>query len=147
MVVLAIAVTALRVTLPKLNQFQGEIHHFVNQYTGLDLQIDDVRGYWRNTHPSISLQSISVDLPAASDIHMSAQRLDIEFDLIQSMLSLKPIIAELNVHGLDMDLQSVDLFDRNTQAQKPSDSKNSSQPLRQVEQLFLRQLEDFSLYD
>ncbi|QIA64295.1 TIGR02099 family protein [Vibrio astriarenae] len=147
MVILAIAVTALRVTLPKLNHFQTEIHQFVNQYTGLDLEIEDVRGYWLNTHPSISLQSISVDLPAASNIHMSAERLDIEFDLIQSVLALKPIIAELNVHGLHLDLQSIDLFGRADKGEDQSASKSNSGALSQVEQLFLRQLDDFSLYD
>ncbi|MDR9826304.1 YhdP family protein [Vibrio sp. FNV 38] len=147
MVILAIAVTALRITLPKLNHFQTEIHQFVNQYTGLDLHIQDVRGYWLNTHPSISLQSISVDLPASSKAHMAAERLDIEFDLIQSLLSFKPIVAELNVHGLDLNLQGVELFGQPDDLKSEDTAKSSGQSLEQIEQLFLRQLDDFSLYD
>ncbi|MGL6314817.1 YhdP family protein [Vibrio sp. WXL103] len=147
MVMLAIAVTALRVTLPKLNQFQDEIHLFVNQYTGLDLEIQDVRGYWRNTHPSISLQSIHVDLPADTEIQLVAERLDIEFDIIQSLFRLKPVVAELNVHGLDLNLQSVDLFNPVNEAGEVGQPRDTKAQLKQIEQLFLRQLDDFSLYD
>lgn len=51
LVTLAIAVTTLRVALPNLNKYQSEIELWVNQHSGFDFSIQDVGGFWRNTHP------------------------------------------------------------------------------------------------
>ncbi|ERB65827.1 hypothetical protein N779_08360 [Vibrio coralliilyticus OCN008] len=51
MVALAIAITTLRITLPQLNRFQNEIQTWVNKGSTLDFEIDQISGFWRNTHP------------------------------------------------------------------------------------------------
>ncbi|MCK6262278.1 TIGR02099 family protein [Vibrio sp. ZSDE26] len=144
LVTLAILVTSLRVALPKLNHFQDEIQSWVSNSAGIEFKIDSVKGFWRNTHPSIALKGMRADLPDHSDIHLSAQTLEVEFDLIQSLLQLQPIVTDLTVDGFKFDMQSVDIF-------KSSDELNEDVPdhdssfITKVDRLLLRQLDDFSM--
>ncbi|MGY3568672.1 YhdP family protein [Vibrio paucivorans] len=145
LVILAIAVTALRVTLPQLNRFQGEIQTWVTQVSSIDFKIESVTGFWRNTHPSISLQGITAQLPDNSEIHFSTAKLDIEFDLIQSLFRMQPVVADLTIHQLKLDVSSVDLL--NSKNGEGSSSEQDSDTLTKIDRLFLRQLDDFSLLD
>lgn len=54
MVILAVAVTTLRVALPQLNHFQPQIIAWVNQGLGLNFETAQIYGSWRNTRPSLS---------------------------------------------------------------------------------------------
>lgn len=146
LVTLAVAVTTLRIALPKLNHFQSEIQTLVTKVTGMDMQIENISGFWRNTHPSVSLQGVRVKLPKGSNIKFAAQSVEVEFDLIHSVLQLQPVIAELNIHKLGIDVSSVDFFSLREQ-----DSSEEQNPKRTgieiIDNLFLRQLDSFSLLD
>ena len=66
LVVLAVAVTTLRVFLPQMNRFQGEIQTLINQNSGFEFELSEVTGFWRNTHPSIALKGLKAKLPDGS---------------------------------------------------------------------------------
>lgn len=108
MVALAIAITTLRITLPQLNRFQDEIQTWVNKGSTLDFEIDQISGFWRNTHPSISLQNVRANTPESSGIHFSAQTVEVEFDLIQSVIDMRPVIADLSIHNLKLDMSTIE---------------------------------------
>ncbi|CAH8227758.1 putative exported protein [Vibrio aestuarianus] len=145
MVVLAIAVTTLRVALPQMNRFQGEIQHWINQNSGFEFELSEVKGFWRNTHPSIALKGLQANLPDGSKIYFSAQQIDVEFDLIQSLLQLQPVIADLSVHQLKLDIRSVNWLELN----KDDNPQNNTQSsvIHRLDNLLLRQLDDFALLD
>ncbi|SDH36363.1 TIGR02099 family protein [Vibrio xiamenensis] len=146
LVTLAIAVTTLRIALPKLNHFQSEIQTLVTKVTGMDMQIENISGFWRNTHPSVSLQGIRAKLPKGSDIKFAAASVDVEFDLIDSVLQMQPVIAELNIHKLGIDVSSVDFF--SLKQKEPNDEQNPARTgIDILDNLFLRQLDSFSLID
>ncbi|WFB48498.1 YhdP family protein [Vibrio coralliilyticus] len=146
MVTLAIAITTLRITLPQLNRFQNEIQTWVNKGSTLDFEIDQISGFWRNTHPSISLQNVRANTPESSGIHFSAQTVEVEFDLIQSVIDLRPVIADLSIHNLKLDMSTIEWVQsgERTAMQPQGDQKNVVQ---QLDQLLLRQLDSFSLVD
>ncbi|MDN3684202.1 hypothetical protein QW180_12080 [Vibrio sinaloensis] len=64
--------------------------------------------FWRNTHPSISLQGVRVHTPESSDINFSANKIEVELDLIQSLLQQQPVVADLSIHQLELDMTSVE---------------------------------------
>ncbi|EGU41695.1 hypothetical protein VII00023_16971 [Vibrio ichthyoenteri ATCC 700023] len=141
---LAIAVTALRITLPQLNHFQTQIQTWVNQGSGLDFEIGEISGFWRNTHPSISLANVRAKTPAGSGIDFSAQTVEVEFDLFQSLIQLEPVVADLNVHDLNLDVRAIqwDKSEKNPQLTPKAEQKNV---MGQLDKLLLRQLDEFSL--
>ncbi|NAX39142.1 hypothetical protein CAG53_00445, partial [Vibrio sp. V26_P1S5P106] len=108
LVVLALLVTLLRVLLPEMNRFKDEIQHWVSDGTQIQWVVSDVRGFWRNTHPSLSLEGVQANLPDGSQIQFQAQRVDVEFDLLQSLLQRQPVVANLIIHQLNLDIRSID---------------------------------------
>ncbi|MBY6197085.1 YhdP family protein [Vibrio hangzhouensis] len=147
LVVLASAVTALRVGLPQLNKVQPEIVTWINQGTGLNVSLKDVRGFWRNTHPSISLQGVSVSLSASSETRFEVDNLELEFDLIQTIIQRQPVLADMVVNDMMLDIRSVDLL-KATSEQAPTTDKpaeSGEQLISRLDNLLLRQLDRFSV--
>ncbi|MGD8111937.1 YhdP family protein [Vibrio sp. TRT 17S01] len=143
LVTLAVAVTALRVALPKLNQYQDQIQTWVNQSTGLEFEIEHIGGYWRNTHPSLSFQGVKAQTPKGSDIHFSTEQVDVEFDLVQSIMQLQPVIADLNIQVLQLDVSSINWLENNSSSDPQQTSDSQQSVLKQLDKLFLRQLDEF----
>ncbi|PMJ91322.1 YhdP family protein [Vibrio sp. 10N.261.55.A7] len=144
LVSLAILVTSLRIALPKLNHFQDAIQTWVSKSAGIDFEIDSVSGFWRNTHPSIALEGLAADLPDNSNIHLSANTLEVEFDLIQSLLQLQPIVTDLTVDQFKLDIRSVDLFESSDESLETVPEHDSS-VISKLDRLLLRQLDDFTM--
>lgn len=144
LVVLALAVTTLRVLLPEMNRFKDEIQHWVSDRTQIQLVISDVRGFWRNTHPSLALQGVQANLPDGSQIQFQTGRIDVEFDLLQSLLQRQPVVANLIIHQLTLDIQSVDWLAL-SQSDPSLPANTQGRILQRLDNLFLRQLDDFSI--
>ncbi|HHF2935374.1 TPA: YhdP family protein [Vibrio alginolyticus] len=148
LVLLAILVTTLRVTLPQLNHFQDEIKTWVKQGTGFDVSIANVAGTWRNNHPSIALLGLEANLPNVQDARFAVEEVQIEFDLIQSLFQLKPVVADLTIHNLALDIHTVDILPTShRQDPKPEVDKSEVKLIDQLDSLLLRQFEDFTISD
>ncbi|MGB1975645.1 MAG: hypothetical protein ACPHQD_16565, partial [Vibrio toranzoniae] len=143
LVTLAIAVTTLRVALPNLNKYQSEIELWVNQHSGFEFSIQDVSGFWRNTHPSIALQGVKASLPNVEDTTFSVERVEVEFDLIQSLVQMRPVVADLVMNQMYLDIRSVDLFpERNEDDKNPTKSNTSKRVIQELDNLLLKTLVD-----
>ncbi|OBT17431.1 TIGR02099 family protein [Vibrio sp. UCD-FRSSP16_10] len=140
---LAVLVTALRIALPRLDNYQQEIESWINQGSGLNFTIGEVHGYWKNTHPSLSLSGLQADIPKGVKA-FSVGEVRAEFDLVDSLLSLQPKVSELVVDGLHIDISDIDLFHRNDEGQQPK-KEDDQKLLHNLENLILRQLSEFSL--
>ncbi|MDF5094255.1 hypothetical protein P3601_25335, partial [Vibrio parahaemolyticus] len=148
LVLLAILVTTLRVTLPQLNHFQDEIKTWVKQGTGFDVSIANVAGTWRNNHPSIALLGLEANLPNVQDARFAVEEVQIEFDLIQSLFQLKPVVADLTIHNLALDIHTVDILPTSHRPDpKPAVDKSEVKLLDHLDSLLLRQFEDFTISD
>ncbi|MGF1745165.1 YhdP family protein [Vibrio minamisatsumaniensis] len=143
LVTLAIAVTTLRVALPNLNKYQAEISLWVNQHSGFEFSIQDVGGFWRNTHPSIALQGVKANLPNTEDALFSVERVEIEFDLVQSLIQMRPVVADLVMNKMYLDIRSIDLFAGQSDKEPSSKESNSSKRVMQeLDNLLLKTLVD-----
>lgn len=149
LVVLALAVTALRMLLPEMNRFKDEIQSWVSERTQIQLVISDVRGFWGNTHPSLALQGVQANLPDGSQIQFQTERVDVAFDLWQSLLQRQPVVANLVIHQLSLDIRSVDWLALQQAESEPNSAPTNTQGriLQRLDNLFLRQLDDFSIQD
>ncbi|MED5505907.1 MAG: hypothetical protein VYC54_15985, partial [Pseudomonadota bacterium] len=148
LVLLSILVTTLRVALPQLNHFQDEIKTWVKQGTGFDFSITSVAGSWRNSHPSIALQGLEANLPNNQDARFAVDEIYIEFDLIQSLLQFKPVVADLTIDDLALDIRTVDLLSKSEGKEPPANvSKNETKLIDQLDSLLLRQFKDFTITD
>jgi uncharacterized protein (TIGR02099 family) len=148
MVILAIAVTALRVALPRLNSYQAEIESWVGQQTGIPFKLSGVEGYWRNTHPSLSLHGLQAQFSGKSQVAFALDEVQLELDLFASLWALEPKIASLSAYGLDLDISQINLL-RESSAAGNSDGQTSDnyKVLRRIDHLLLRQLSDFDLLE
>ena len=146
LVTLAIAVTTLRVALPNLNKYQSEIELWVNQHSGFEFSIQDVGGFWRNTHPSIALQGVKASLPNAEDVTFSVERVEVEFDLIQSLVQMRPVVADLVMNQMYLDIRSIDLFAGNG-TDEPKDPGSSKRVMKELDNLLLKTLVDVTAKD
>nr|WP_319555276.1 YhdP family protein [uncultured Vibrio sp.] len=146
LVLLAIVVTTLRVTLPQLDHFQDEIKTWVKQGTGFDFSISSVAGSWRNSHPSITLLGLEANLPNNQEARFAVDELQIEFDLIQSLFQLKPVVADLTIHNLALDIRSVSILP-SAESKMPvaTSEKSEVKLIDQLDSLLLRQFEDFTI--
>ncbi|MGP8308324.1 YhdP family protein [Vibrio sp. YIC-376] len=148
LVVVAIVVTTLRVTLPQLDHFQDEIKTWVRQGTGFDFSISSVAGSWRNSHPSINLLGLEANLPNNQDARFAVDEIQIEFDLIQSFLQFQPVVADLTIHNLALDIRSVSILpDTETQYPVLTAEESEVKLIDQLDSLLLRQFEDFTITD
>ncbi|WED23322.1 TIGR02099 family protein [Vibrio sp. JC009] len=149
MVMLAIAVTALRVALPRLNTYQSEIEFWVKEQTGIPFKVSSVKGYWRNTHPSVSLENLEAQFEGSNSVSFSVEEVQLELDLFDTLFTLKPQVAILNGHGLKLDISGINLLNTGTGSQsgENKNSNNASKTLRQLDKLLLRQFQDFTLLD
>lgn len=138
--------TTLRVTLPQLNHFQDEIKTWVKQGTGFDFSISSVAGSWRNSHPSIALLGLEANLPNNQEARFAVDEIQIEFDLIQSLLQFKPVVADLTIHNLALDIRTVDLLPTSSNQEPTTDvDQNEVKLIDQLDSLLLRQFEDFTI--
>lgn len=146
LVVLAILVSTIRFLLPDLNRYQAQIKQVLHEQTGLDLQLEAASGSWHNLYPSLSLQGLQIPPSESLPVTLSAQSVEVEFDLWQSLFQWQPVIANLTTQNLHLDLRQVALFE--SPAKSDTDHHTTShRDRRRLDSLFLRQLDNFSLLD
>lgn len=140
----AIAISAMRVLLPKINHFEPEIVAWVNQATGVQVQFQQIGGYWDNLHPYISLTGVDVTLPEPKPIHFHASNIDVQLDVFKSLLNWRPIVSDLRIDKLALDIRSIDLNQFTASSQGSSTAKQDPFT-QQFDQLLLRQINGFSV--
>ena len=75
---------------------------------------------------------------------LTAQTVEVELDLFQSILEWQPVIADLNIYALQLDMTS---FPLNVNRSNEEDHGGSSKALKQLNRLLLRQLDEFAVLD
>lgn len=148
LVILALLITSLRVLLPEMNRYKDHIQDWVGEHTEIQVTIDDVRGFWRNTHPSLVLENVHAHLADGSQIQLDTARIDIEFDLLESVRQRTPVVANLVIYQLNLDIRSVDWLALNQSSNgRSAQVEHQGRTLQRLDDLFLRQLDDFSILD
>lgn len=145
-VVWAVSVTLLRLFLPSLDSYRDDIEAQILKSTGVEVRFDSIRGYWSNITPALALKHVQVFLPGEDIPIVTVDRADAEIDLISSLIHLKPKLADVKIVGLRADLSRWPLLPEKDQ-QTTSGTEVSDKSLKNIQNLFLRQLGEFSLAD
>ncbi|WP_170066807.1 YhdP family protein [Vibrio gangliei] len=143
----AISVTLLRLFLPNLDQFRENIEAQVQKATGVQVEFDSVRAYWGNLTPALALKHVQVFLPGEEIPIVTIDRADAEIDFLASLIHFTPKLADVKIQGLRADVSRWPLVpEKNSSTNKPT-TDTSLDALKDVQNLFLRQLGEFSLTD
>lgn len=104
LVIIALALTGLRVLLPSLDNYHSQIETYLSRETGFNLDFTGIKGRWRNSGPVITLQNLVVSDPVEGDSPVARiESSRVELDLLQSVLQLEPVLSDLSISGLYVD--------------------------------------------
>ncbi len=147
-VMLAMLVTGLRFILPHLNNYQEQIQAQISQRTGIHFTLDEVKGYWKNTIPSIALEGIKFELNDEHHTQFEIGQVEVHVDLLASLWNLEPKVADLTIQNINADFSQWPLFssseadDSVTEATTQADD---AQTIELVKNLFLQRMDNFSV--
>lgn len=148
LVFLALAASGLRLLLPEANYIKQWAQEWVSEQAQIQFTIDDVKGSWANTRPSLVLQGVQANLPNSSQIHFYTDYIELEIDLLETLLQQRLVIAYLNIDRMNLDMSAVN-WSALSEDNKKSNEQILSQEnvLAQFDNLLLRQLADFTLHN
>ncbi|WP_194091373.1 YhdP family protein [Vibrio hibernica] len=145
-VLVAILVTALRLFLPNLNQYRGEIESEIFNATGVQVNVGNIKGYWTNITPSLALKNVQVVLPNEQVPIVTIGRTDLELDLFSSFIHWQPKLDRVTIQGLQADVSRWPLIpDKDNQ--KINSKEDNPELFNNLQTLFLKQLGSFSVLD
>ncbi|UTM57654.1 TIGR02099 family protein [Photobacterium sp. CCB-ST2H9] len=138
LVIGAVLITSLRLLLPQLNNYRAPITAWLSEETSLQIGVAQVEGRWHNLGPVMALHGVR--LGQNSHDMIQAREIDLELDLWQSLLNLKPVFRDVQIYGLSLDF---------TQLPASNDATDSARQLdlARIEQVLFVQLGTFSLRD
>ncbi len=145
LVILAVLITAIRLSLPHVNQAKAPIEEFLSQQLNANVVIGQIDGYWEGNGPHLTLHDVILDAnlnvdSQAQGIEFQLANIYVELDLIASLLQWAVVTDKFELQGLALDVNPALL----SQTQ-PSDSAASLPEL--LQDLLLNKLEYFSIVD
>ena len=85
-VIVALAISGLRLALPQLHRFQDQLVSKIESVTGVPIELDQISGSWKTFGPTLELKNLSVTLP---DTSVKAERVTLALDVWQSLLHFR----------------------------------------------------------
>ncbi|MEZ3501720.1 AsmA2 domain-containing protein YhdP [Pantoea sp. KPR_PJ] len=135
-VIVALLVSGLRLVMPHLDRYRGEILTTISHASGVNVTASELRGRWETFGPTLLIRDLHLDMPANSKLDIS--RVTLALDVWQSLLHWRWQFRELTFWQLRLD-SNHPLF-------SSDEEKNSFRPGR-INELFLRQFDHFDLRD
>lgn len=135
LVVFAILVSAVRYSLPYLNDQKHHIEDYVLAQYGVQLFIGNIDAKWKGSGPQLVLQDVSLPQSSSSPIELSINDIYVHIDFWESMLTQQLVSKSFNLDGLSLGV--------NVQQIKAADSDFPI--IEALEGLFLEQLKVFSV--
>ncbi|TCL04839.1 AsmA2 domain-containing protein YhdP [Sodalis ligni] len=134
-VLMALAVSGLRLTLPYLDTFRPQIIGRLNAVYGANIQAREMHGSWQSFGPTLDIGGIE---SVTEDEKLHIQRVTVALDVWQSLLHWRWQFRDVTFYRLRLDLNST-LLGR--------DHQGSPIKSDQLSDLFLRQFDHFTLRD
>lgn len=137
LVVLAVAISAVRYSLPYMNEQKHYIENWLSEQVGAQITIGTITAKWQGAGPAIVLENLALVESEQSPIKLSISETSIEVDFWQSVLAKQ-------VQSNKFDLRNVQLTIELDSLRKD----DSDYPIVDaLEKLFLQQLQLFSISD
>ncbi len=134
-VLVALAVSGLRLALPHLDTFRPRIVAALNASTGLDIRIREMHGNWQSFGPTLDIRAIE---SVTADEQLRIQRVTVALDVWQSLLHWRWQFRDVTFYRLQLDLNTT-LLGR--------DHQGSPIKSDRLTDLFLYQFDHFILRD
>ncbi len=132
-VIVALAISGLRLALPQLNRFQQPIVDKISAMTGVPVSLSQVEGSWKTFGPTLEVKNLAITLPDSS---WKVERITLALDVWQSLLHLRWQFRDLTFYNLQLDLNST---------LGGGDNHGSSIGANRISDIFLKQVDHFDL--
>ncbi|MEA9390317.1 AsmA2 domain-containing protein YhdP [Acerihabitans sp. TG2] len=134
-VLVALAVSGLRLALPYLDDFRPRIVQTLNAATGLNIHIREMHGSWQSFGPTLDIGGFA---SSTADEQLRIQRVTVALNVWQSLLHWRWQFRDVTFYRLQLDLNTTLLG---------SDHQGSPIKSDQLTDLFLYQFDHFILRD
>ncbi|MFE4113248.1 AsmA2 domain-containing protein YhdP [Kosakonia sp. YIM B13611] len=134
-VIAALLVSGLRLVLPHLDSWRGQILAQISSQTGVPVSASQIQARWENFGPELDVRDINATLPDGGEL--SVKRVTLALDVWQSMLHMRWQFRNLTFYQL--------VAHSNTPLQR----NDTGEPITtdRISDLFLRQFDHFDLRD
>lgn len=102
-VVVALAVSGLRLALPQLDRFRPQLVEKISSLSGFSFQLGYLSGSWEAFGPTLEMRDLYIDLPRGE---WRVARLTLALDVWQSLLRGRWQFRDLTFYQLQLDLKS-----------------------------------------
>lgn len=102
-VVIALAISGLRLALPQLDRFRPQLVEKISSLSGIPLQVGYLRGSWETFGPTLEVRQLQAELPK---LQWRVERLTLALDVWQSLLRWRWQFRDLTFYQLQLDLKT-----------------------------------------
>lgn len=135
LVIFAVLISALRLLLPYAHNHKQDLQEYINTTYGSDLIIGSLDMGWQSSGPTLVATNVSLLQTDVTEVYIQA--FDISIDFWASLRSRQIITKDFTLNGVKV------LFDKTMLTQ----SKQDSNLVDNIAQLFLSQINQFSVKD
>lgn len=98
----AVLLSALRILMPYADQYLDSVESIIQKETGLEVEIASMDTGWQGFGPALRLEQVVLKQPESHDKVVSFKHVDIQLDLVRSLLQLSLIPGRLTLDGMDL---------------------------------------------
>ncbi|WP_288420909.1 AsmA2 domain-containing protein YhdP [uncultured Pantoea sp.] len=135
-VIVALLVSGLRLVMPHLNSYRGEVLHTLSRVSGVTIDASEIQGKWENFGPTLQVRDLRIDMEKDGELQIG--RVTLALNVWQSLLHWRWQFRDLTFWQLRLAT--------NRPLLTSDEQKNSFKPA-QINDLFLRQFDHFDLRD
>ena len=135
LVVCAIIISAIRYSLPYLNDQKHHIESYVLDNYGVELFIAEIDAHWKGSGPQLVLQGVSLKESEKSPIELDISDVYVHIDFWESLANRHLVSKNFNLDGVHLRVN----------AQQIESSESDFPIVDALESLFLEQLKVFSV--
>lgn len=113
LLLVALAVAFARQFLPSVAEYRESAEQFLSERAGFPISIQSITAQWEERYPTFRISGIQGDSRGAEkalDTQFSIGQLDVEMDIISSLLRQAPIFSSFSIQKLN-----IELFEQNGQ--------------------------------
>ncbi len=131
-VLLAVAVSVLKYTLPYANDYRAQIQQLINSQYGIELTIGEISASWQGNGPALELNNIGFKTEKDAPVYLAIEQTRVHINLWQSLVT-----RQLQSHYFVLDgvVANIDL--PKALARTTQDNSASDAPITLLEGLFL----------
>lgn len=108
LVLLGLYVSLGRYYVPMIRDSRDAVVHYLEQQTGLDIDIAHIEGEWHRFYPLVTLDQLVLRSPDASGTPLYLTQIKFAPDVLRSLLARSLVVRELRLFGLQLQLQQLE---------------------------------------